>query len=168
MPDTLKHLKTYFKFLVPVVQISLVINVCKLLQSILDKDEVKGLEFVFVFCSVWAIGAGFAEKDGKDYRKEFSNWWKEKWKTIKFPNRGTVFDYFVDLKASKLEEWAVLQKNIEHVEIDTTKAISNYTIPTTDTVSIQWLMEKFIGVNHPPLLVGNAGCGKTQISKGLL
>lgn len=29
-------------------------------------------------------------------------------------------------------------------------------------------MKQFISVDHPPLLVGNAGCGKTQISKGLL
>ena len=29
-------------------------------------------------------------------------------------------------------------------------------------------MKKYIGVNYSPLLVGNAGCGKTQIIKGLL
>jgi len=29
-------------------------------------------------------------------------------------------------------------------------------------------MKKYISVNHSPLLVGNAGCGKTQIIKGLL
>jgi dynein heavy chain len=29
-------------------------------------------------------------------------------------------------------------------------------------------MRKFIQVNISPLLVGNAGCGKTQITKGLL
>jgi shikimate kinase len=29
-------------------------------------------------------------------------------------------------------------------------------------------MKQFIFVEHSPMLVGNAGCGKTQISKGLL
>jgi shikimate kinase len=29
-------------------------------------------------------------------------------------------------------------------------------------------MKQFIMVDHSPMLVGNAGCGKTQISKGLL
>jgi ATP-dependent Clp protease ATP-binding subunit ClpA len=29
-------------------------------------------------------------------------------------------------------------------------------------------MKQFITVDHSPMLVGNAGCGKTQISKGLL
>jgi dynein heavy chain, axonemal len=41
-------------------------------------------------------------------------------------------------------------------------------VPTPDTISAQFLMKKFIAVNISPLLVGNAGCGKTQITKGLL
>lgn len=71
----------------------------------MDKHDVKGVESVFVFACIWCVGGGFAEKDGRDFRKEFSNWWKDKWKVIKFPNKGTVFDYFVDLDQSKLEEW---------------------------------------------------------------
>jgi hypothetical protein len=84
-----------------------------------------------------------------------------KYKTIKFPSKDTVFDYYVDLEASKLEEWSVQVKDQKVPDIDTSKAISNYTIPTTDTVSIQYFMSQFISVEHPPLLVGNAGCGKT-------
>lgn len=158
------------KFVVPVVEISMIINICKFMASILDKQEVKALEFVFVFACVWSIGAGFSEKDGKDFRKDFSNWWKDKHKTVvKFPNKDTVFDYYVDMEVgNKLEEWSVQVKDIKLPDIDTTKAISNYTIPTTDTVSIMYFMNQFISVDHSPLLVGNAGCGKTQIAKGLL
>ena len=37
------------------------------------------------------------EKDGIDYRKEFSSWWKGEWKSsVKFPQKGSVFDYYVD------------------------------------------------------------------------
>lgn len=76
----------------------MITSICRLLESIMDKNEVKGVEFLFVFSCIWCIGGGFAEKDGRDYRKEFSNWWKDKWKVIKFPNKGTVFDYFVDIE----------------------------------------------------------------------
>jgi dynein heavy chain len=107
IPETFDYIKKFMKFIVPVVEISMVVNVCKFVQSVLSKQEVKGLEFLFVFACVWAIGAGFSEKDGKDFRKDFSNWWKDKYKTIKFPTKDTVFDYYVDLDASKLEEWAV-------------------------------------------------------------
>ena len=166
--DTLFQMKKSFKLVVPSVDISQVVALCKLLESILDKQEVKGLEYVFVFACVWAIGAGFSEKDGHDYRKEFSAWWKDKWKTIKYPSKGTVFDCFVDIENSKLEEWSKMQTKDVAKDIDTSKAISNYTIPTPETVSASYLMRQFISVGVPPMLVGNAGCGKTQISKGLL
>ena len=166
LPETLLHLKKYFKYIVPVVDIQMVIAICKLLESIMDKQEVQGLEYIFVFACVWSIGAGFTEFDGKDYRKEFSNWWKDKWKTIKFPSRGTVFDYYVDIQNSKLEEWSKLLG--KEYKVQTDLPISNFTVPTTDTVSFQYLLKQFISVGHAPLLVGNAGCGKTQISKGLL
>lgn len=155
LPETLLHLKKYFKFIVPVVDIQMVIAICKLLESILDYQEVQGLEYIFVFACVWSIGGGFMEIEGKDYRKEFSNWWKDKWKTIKYPSRGSVFDYYVDIKASKLEEWSkLLDKDFK---VDTTQPISNFTVPTTDTTSFQWLLKQFITVGHAPLLVGNAG-----------
>ena len=135
IPPTLAHLKKSFVFIVPTVDISMIISICKLLEAILAKNDVKGLEMVFVFCCVWSIGAGFAEKDNKDYRKDFSNWWKDTWKTIRFGNKGTVFDYFVDFENNKLEEWSKKEQGDITKDIDTSKAISNYTIPTADTVS---------------------------------
>lgn len=166
LPETLLHLKKYFKFVIPVVEIQMVIAICKLLESILDKEQVQGLEYIFVFACVWSIGAGFTEVDGKDYKKEFSNWWKDKWKTIKYSSRGGVFDYYVDIANSKLEEWSKLLG--KEYKVNTSEPISNFTVPTTDTVSFQYLLKQYISVDHSPLLVGNAGCGKTQISKGLL
>lgn len=158
---TFFHLRKAFVYIIPVVEISMVTSICKLLEAILAKFEVKGLEMVFVFACVWSIGAGFAEKDNKDYRKDFSNWWKDTWKQIRFPNKGTVFDYFVDYENNKFEEWSKMEQPDIVKDIDTSKAISNYTIPTNDTVSIQYLMKLFIEIEHYPLLVGNAGSGKT-------
>ncbi len=40
------------------------------------QGEVKNIEYLFVYALVWAIGGALTEKDGLDYRKEFSNWWK--------------------------------------------------------------------------------------------
>ena len=42
---------------------------------------------------------------GTDYRKEFSEWWKDTWKTVKFPHRGEVYDVFVD-KKKDFVSWA--------------------------------------------------------------
>jgi dynein heavy chain len=167
IPDTLFHCAKAFKHVVPQVQIAMVISMTKLLENILNQKEVKCLEFIFVFACVWCIGGGFTEKEGIDYKAKFNAWWKDKWKVIKFPKK-TVFDYYVDTENAKLEEWSQMTSTDIISTIDTSKSIANYTIPTVDTISASFLMKQFIKINHCPLLVGQAGCGKTQIIKGLI
>lgn len=144
VPETLLHCKKYFRHVIPQVDICMVISMCKLLENLINRNDIKGMEFVFVFACIWCIGGGFIEKDGKDYKKDFSNWWKEKWKTIKFPGKGTVFDYYVDIENSKLEDWNKMSTADIISTIDTAKAISSYTIPTVDTISASFLMRQFI------------------------
>jgi dynein heavy chain len=168
VPDTLFHCAKSFKHVVPQVEISMVMCMCKLLENILNHQEVKGLEYIFVFACIWCIGGGYTWKEGKNYKQEFSNWWKDKWKVIKFQSKGTVFDYFVDTENSKLDDWNKMTADDIVSTIDTSKAIASYTIPTVDTISASYLMRNFIQANHSPILVGLAGCGKTQIIKGLL
>ena len=161
-------MKRNFKHLIPQVEISMVSSLCKLLESILKNPAVKGLAFVFVFCCVWCLGAGYDLKDGRQFRKEFSTWWKEKFKAPRFPAAKTVFDYYVDFENTKFEEWAKLSTSDVSSSIDTAKPISSFTVPTVDTIATQYIMNALIKVGHSPLLIGQAGCGKTQITKGLL
>lgn len=44
-------------------------------------SEIKNMEYTFVYAFVWGVSGALAEKDGVDYRKDFSNWWKSYWKT---------------------------------------------------------------------------------------
>ncbi|CAG9313552.1 unnamed protein product [Blepharisma stoltei] len=162
---TLNYLKKSVQFVVPVVDINLVSSLCSMLESLLV-GEIKALEYWFVFCTVWAIGGCLSEKDGNDYKKNFSNWWKQKWKTIKFPGKGTIFDYFVNYESSKFEEWG---EQVKPYEFDSsTQKMNNVTVPTTETVSNSYFIQAFINIGKPVLLIGNAGCGKTQLSKGVL
>ena len=167
MKKTLSYLKKSVIFIVPVVEINLVISLCYMLESILLKfTEIKALEYWFVFCMVWAIGGALGEKDSNDYRKNFSNWWKGKWKTIKFPGKGTIFDYFVEYESSKFEEW---NAKVPVREFDsTTEKMNSVTVPTPETVSNSYFIKAFIDIGKPVLLIGNAGCGKTQLCKGIL
>ena len=50
-------------------------------------------ELYFTFAAVWACGSALSVVGGTDYRKEFSKWWKETFKTVKFPHRGEVCFY---------------------------------------------------------------------------
>lgn len=86
----------------------MVISLCRALKPLIDADN-KNIEYIFVYTLIWAIGGILTDKDGIDFRKEFSNWWKAEWKTsVKFPSKGTVFDYFVDTSDAnyKFDEWA--------------------------------------------------------------
>jgi dynein heavy chain len=149
------------KHVVPQVEICMVMSMCKLIESILSSNNVQVLEQIFVFACIWCIGGGFIEKEGKDYKQEFSNWWKDKWKSVKFQSKGTVFDYFVDIPNSKLEDWSKMTTLDVVSTIDTAKSIQSYTIPTVNTISANYLLKSFIKINHCCMLVGMAGCGKT-------
>jgi len=157
-----------FKSIVPTVLISSVINICKLLEVMLAQQEVKGLEYVFVFACVWCMGAGLEIQEGNKMRIAFDKYWRETWKVIKFPTKGSVFDYFVNVENSSFDDWNKLRDDSIEASIDTANPISSYTVPTNDTIASQYIMKKFLHCGVPPMLVGNAGCGKTQIIKGLL
>lgn len=40
-----------------------------------------------------------------DYRVEFTKWWVNEFKTIKFPTQGTVFDYYIDTETKQFLLW---------------------------------------------------------------
>jgi len=166
--DTYTYMRKNFKNIVPTVLISQVMNICKLLEVILAQNEVKGLEYVFVFATIWCLGAGLEIQEGNKSKLQFDKFWREHWKIIKFPAKGTVFDYYVDIESSQLKDWFNLRNEGIEKSIDTSKSITHYTIPTNDTIASQFLMRRFIHQGVAPMLVGNAGCGKTQIIKGLL
>merc|ERR1712151_183831 len=100
------------KITVPMVDIAMLMACCSLLQDLLTPDKFEVLEYWFIFCFTASVGFCLTEVDGVDYRKAFSNWWKGEMKTIKYPSKGSIFDYFV--KESKLEEWTSAVEEIEY------------------------------------------------------
>lgn len=68
----------------------MITSLCKILQYNIQKEmanikteedkevsyDQNKIEHIFVMCAVWAFGSSLTEKDGKDYRKNFSNWWR--------------------------------------------------------------------------------------------
>jgi len=46
---------------------------------------------------------------------EFSRWWVNEFKTVKFPSQGTVFDYYIDTESKKFEPWS---KKVPTFELD--------------------------------------------------
>jgi len=151
------------KILVPMVDICLIMACCSLLQNLLNANNLDALEYWFLFSFTSAVGLCLAEIDGIDYRKNFSNWWKGEMKTIKYPSKGSIFDYFV--KDSKLEEWA---SAVETLDYSSETPMGEVTVPTSETVAMTYIMRSLIEEHHSIMLIGLAGCGKTQSCLGLL
>ncbi|CAD7974700.1 unnamed protein product [Amoebophrya sp. A25] len=164
LPESLLFIKKQAKVQVPMYDIAPVMVICSLLDSLIKKpDQFDSLEYWFVFCAVFAIGGCLAEVDGIDYRKMFSTWWKNEMKTIKYPSKGTVFDFFI--MDARLQEWSAI---LETIDYDSKTPMGQVTVPTTETIALSYVMRALIEVKAPVMLIGAAGCGKTQACNGLL
>ncbi len=65
----------------------------------------KLLEYHFVFACVWAFGGCMLVDKVSDYRQQFSKWWISEWKNVQFPEKGLVYDYYVDEAQCLMVPW---------------------------------------------------------------
>eukprot|EP01138_Halocafeteria_seosinensis_P009362 gb/GECG01009567.1/.p1 GENE.gb/GECG01009567.1/~~gb/GECG01009567.1/.p1 ORF type:complete len:4452 (+),score=647.06 gb/GECG01009567.1/:1-13356(+) len=136
-------------------------------QAELSDSEYGELEGVFAFSAVWAFGSMCAEKDGVDWRRQFSDFWRANFKGLRFPSRDTVFDYWLDPEGH-LQPWKA-HPSFQAVDFDSrTQQMSNVFVPTPETVSITFWARHLFKAKRPLMLAGYAGCGKTAILQGLL
>jgi dynein heavy chain len=176
VPDTMRHVAKTYKAIVPVLPFSLVQALCHILEGLLDPHALglepeaslpaPVLETYFVFAAVWAFGSALAVKDNIDHRQGFSDWWKETWKAVKFPARGSVFDVFVDPGTHRFVQWRSV---VEEITFDSRLSrMRDVTVPIAETTSIEYFMHALMDRGRPVMLVGNAGCGKTALVRGIL
>lgn len=80
---------------------------CLLIPANLPNDCPKEVhELYFVFSCVWAFGSAMFQDTAIDYRVEFSKWWVNEFKSVKFPTGGLVFDYFIDTETKQFSNWS--------------------------------------------------------------
>ena len=182
---SLLFLKKECKPMVPCEDTTLITNLLRLLKTqmtpafmkkLLDPAQTppaemdKVMETYFVFCAIWALGSALSKRDGEDYRLRFSEYWRSNFKAVKINVRGgeTVFDYFLEPASLAFEPWNK-SPHFSTVAYDSRKTpMGQVTVPTAETCSIQHWMELLLAQRDPIMLVGYAGCGKTQLVNGLL
>ena len=167
--------------LVPVEDITLVTNLLRMLRALLTPavlraagpdappaDAERALDTVFVFAAVWAFGGALSLRDGEDYRQRFSDFWRGEFKSVRLPSRETVFDYWLSPDTLTFEQW----KASPHFSVvafnSQTTPMATVTVPTPETCSTAFWMDVLVNSRDPVMLVGYAGCGKTQLVAGLL
>eukprot|EP01033_Poteriospumella_lacustris_P003465 gene3469-2562_t len=172
LPSSLKYFATDLQAVVQCNDISLCISILRLLDTMLTRDIVvdpAAFETVFVFCAIWGFGSVLTiGDDGTDYRKNFSEWFRGKFKSIKIPSRDTIFDYWLDPRTSKFESWK-LSPGFKTVEFNsTTMNMASITVPTAETASVSFWLDLLVKAGNHVMLAGGAGTGKTQLVVGML
>jgi len=167
----LLELTLNFKHVVHLLDFGLIQAITNFLQGLWVVDNIgtkdaSALEIYFVFACVWGFGGAMSITSGVDYRKKFSQYWKDTWKTVKFPHRGEVFDVFVDKTKKDFVSWSDIVPDLEFDSV--TSKMSLITVPTMETVAISFWLDNLLPNKHGAMLIGAAGCGKTAMINGKL
>ncbi|XP_076454452.1 dynein beta chain, ciliary-like [Babylonia areolata] len=166
VPVLLDVLRTRFKKITPMVEISHVQMLCYLLDCHLTPentppDSTKELyELYFVFCCIWAFGGCLFQDQLSDGRVEFTKWFLTDMKSVKFPATGTLFDYFIDPETHKWEPWT---KKVPNFNFDPEEPLQATLVHTMETTRIRYFMNMLLDKGCPVMLVGLAGTGKTVL-----
>lgn len=164
VPPCLEIIRLRFKTITPIPETSHLAMLCYLLDSFLIPQNVptdcpkEWYEIYFVFACIWSFGSALFQDQLMDWRNEFSKWWVNEFKTIKFPLTGTVFHYYIDPETKKFSPWTDLIKSFE---LDTDIPLQATLVNTAETTRLRFFIDILIAKKHPVMMVGPAGSGKS-------
>ncbi|XP_067914454.1 dynein axonemal heavy chain 17-like [Heterodontus francisci] len=166
LPICLEKLRTGMKKITPIPEITMVQMVLHLMECLLTPvnapaDSPKELyELYFVFACVWGFGGTMFQDQLVDYRVEFSKWWVNEFKSVKFPSQGTVFDYYIDSETKRFMPWT---EKVPTFELDSDLPLQAAFVHTTETIRLRYFIDLLLDIGQPIMLAGNAGTGKSVL-----
>ncbi len=119
------------------------------------------LHYHFVFACIWAFGGCMLVDKVSDYRTQFSKWWVSEWKEVQFPEKGLVYDYFVDEQNNQpiMVPWEERVPKFTYIPGD----YGSLFVPTVETTRLTYFLDSLISNKHFAMFVGNTGTGKSAI-----
>ncbi|KAJ8290699.1 hypothetical protein GJAV_G00016460 [Gymnothorax javanicus] len=166
IPPCLEQLRSSFKTITPIPEISMVQTLCSLLDCLLTSENIPpdsprdAHETYFVFACIWAFGGALYQDQLHDYRIEFSQWWTKTMKAVKFPAQGSVFDCFLDPLTRRFLPWG---DRAPLFTMEANTSLQTVLVHTSETVRLRYFMDLLLDRGQPLMLVGNAGVGKTAL-----
>lgn len=166
VPPCLDATRTKFKKITPISEITHIQMLCFLLDCFLTPKNVptdcpkEWYEIYFVFSCVWAFGSTLFQDQITDWRNEFSKWFSNEFKTIKFPTGGTVFNYFIEEETKRFVPWTEL---VSPFELDPDVPLQSTLVDTSETTRIRFFVDQLMEKYIPVMLIGAAGSGKSVI-----
>ena len=183
LPQVLHEIET----VVPMTDIALVQTLCSLLDALITNenipksadDETKYIEKYFVFAAIWAFGSALEYES----KRTFSLWWRQTFKSVRIPAKGTVFDYhinkaeFVTWSALLEEEQAdaamlapqrVPSSPLMRMPSSSESSPKTAFVHTVDSLSARVIGGLASAMHLHLLLVGAGGTGKTALVAEML
>ena len=170
VPRTLEIIHNTLQHVVPLTDIGMVQTLCRLLEGLLTEknvpynSEASLYELYFVFAAVWAFG-GACDDQGHDYRMQFSQMWKSEWRSVVFPQQGTVFDYCINPDTKKFMPWSEIAPKFEY---SPGQSVASTIIFVPETTRVNYISKLLLERNYPVMLAGLAGTGKSVLIRHLL
>ena len=154
----------------PIMDMAMVETLTKLLDGLLTPENVTpgdrdAYEAQFQLAAIWAFGGPLAADKVADHRKAFNEWWRGEFSktSVKWPDGGLVFDYFVDNASEggrRMAHWGERVPSYTHIAGADFAAI---VVPTMETTRLNFLLDLLLPMGAPAMLVGNAGTAKTTV-----
>ncbi|XP_037954213.1 dynein beta chain, ciliary [Teleopsis dalmanni] len=166
IPPMLDVFRLRLKKITPISDIAMLQMTCFLLNCMLIPQNVPSdcpkdwYEIYFVFCLIWGFGSTLFQDQIIDWRNEFSKWFSNEFKTVKFPPGGNIFSYYVDHETKAFLPWTNL---VPSFELDPDVPLQSNLVHTSETTRLRYFVDILIADDHPIMLIGAAGSGKTII-----
>ncbi|CAH0547855.1 unnamed protein product [Brassicogethes aeneus] len=157
------------------VEVSKVKMLCNIFESYLqmpgamdkigEKRKVrKFLCQTFVIAYLWGLGGNLTQ-DSKDKFESCVRDQFDEHPDARLPTATELWGVYVDVVTHKLEIW---QKIIPKFRYNGDIPFFEMLVPTIDTVRYGHVMERLIYIDHPVLLTGDTGVGKSVVAKAVL
>lgn len=160
IPACLETIRTRFKKITPIAEMAHIQMLCYLLDALLVPANIKPdsskevYELYFCFACVWAFGSAVFQDQTIDYRIEFSKWWVNEFKSVKFPQSAqgsTIFDFYIDPETKQFMPWT---ERIPKFELDTDVPLQAVLVHTSESIRVRYFLDLLVPKKHPVMLVG--------------
>jgi dynein heavy chain len=104
----------------------------------------KLLEHHFVFACIWAFGGCMLVDKVTDHRAAFSRWWVSEWKAVPFPEKGSVYDYYVDPTSCLMVPWDERVPKFSYADAAGAGARGPLFVPTVETARLSYFLDSLM------------------------
>lgn len=171
VPPLLELFRGRLKSITPISDIARLQLTCFLLDSMMTPQNVPHdcpkdwYEIYFVFSVIWGFGSGLFQDQIIDWRNEFSKWFQNEYRAVKFPPAGNIFSYYIHHESKKFLPWTNL---VPDFELDPDLPLQSNLVNSAETTRLRFFMDTLIEEDHPLMLIGPSGSGKTLLMNSKL